>query len=151
MGLLCLPFFAFGFKMMFAFAQICLFCPCQQILLVFFFFCLLIISAFLTLELDSSETECLDGAQILAGYCLLHCANIRPLISTAAAEAPAVCSDPPRLRAEAGGLCRWHQAFSTNPALLLTAQAIKSPGMWKIALTTIPILEAFRTALQRNN
>lgn len=69
------------------------------------------------------------------------------------AEAPAgVAQISPRARAGAGGLSAGIRLL-TNPAASPhgTGQAIKRPGMLKIALTTILTLEASRTALQRNN
>lgn len=107
----------------------------------------------LTLKLEASEIDCLDGAQIPAIYFVLQCANIRHPVSAAVAEVPTGCSDPPRARADAGGLSRWHQAFSTDAAASphCTGHVIKRPGMLKITVTTIPTLEAFRTALQRSN
>lgn len=85
MGLLCLPFFAFGFEIMFAFVQMCLSPPAPPPADLTFF--LLNNSCLLTLKLDALETECLDGPQIPATYFLLQCANIRHSISTAGAEA----------------------------------------------------------------
>lgn len=52
-------------------------------------FFLLSNSCLLTLKLDASQIECLDGPQIPAIYFLLQCANIRHSLSAAGAEVPA--------------------------------------------------------------
>lgn len=110
-------------------------------------------SCLLTLKLDALETECLDGPQIPATYFLLQCANIRHSISTAGAEALAQLLWSPEGRSWGWWVLLVASGFQykSSSSASLHSWAIRRTGMLKIAPTTIPTLEAFRTALQRNN